>query len=433
MGDPHAADGVRHSILTALGTDLSGLVPGSPRAIELKEYLVGEGMWSAYLEVGIGPDAEIFTKAPVLSTVGTATEVGIRSDRSGTIPSPRSSSWSPRRARSWARVSATTSTSGTSRAAPRSCSGRRRTTTRRPRSARSSGCSTTRFGLERLERETVSLRVEGDDGYVLEAVSPLSEIRRTPRDLVDQTIGRRHQYPDGFVLYLGTMFAPTDDRGTPGRGFTHHLDDIVRISSPSLGGSGQSRPAFGGPARLGLRDRGADVQSRRPWNAEDTMTRITTTDPRDGTSRPLDIEETSAEEVRRLVDAAVHAANDLQSPPRSWRAGLLRAFADELEASRDDLIDAAESETGLTRARLDGEVTRTVFQFRLFADAVDEGSYLEASHRPRRRDPDRRRRRTSAECSCRSARSRCSARATSRSRSRCPAATRPRPWRREIR
>ena len=88
LGDPHGADGVRRSILTALGTDLSGLVPGSPRALKLKEYLVGEGMWSAYLEVGIGPDAEIFTKAPVLSTVGTATEVGIRSDSEWNNPEP---------------------------------------------------------------------------------------------------------------------------------------------------------------------------------------------------------------------------------------------------------------------------------------------------------------------------------------------------------
>lgn len=109
------------------------------------------------------------------------------------------------------------------------------------------------------------------------------------------------------------------------------------------------------------------------------MTSITTTDPRDGSSRSLDIQETSAEEVRQIVDAAARAARALESAPRSWRAGLLRAIADELDATRGDLTGAAESETGLTPTRLDGEMTRTVFQFRLFADAVDEGSYLEAT------------------------------------------------------
>ena len=109
------------------------------------------------------------------------------------------------------------------------------------------------------------------------------------------------------------------------------------------------------------------------------MTNVTTTDPRDGSSRSIDTQETSAEEVRQIVEAAARAASDLASAPRTWRAGLLRAIADELDASRGDLTGAAQSETGLTPTRLDGEVTRTVFQFRLFADAVDEGSYLEAS------------------------------------------------------
>jgi len=109
------------------------------------------------------------------------------------------------------------------------------------------------------------------------------------------------------------------------------------------------------------------------------MKNVTTTDPRDGRTTELEIRETSAEEVRRLVDAAERAASEVRSAPRSWRAGLLRAIADELDASRAELTGAAESETGLTPARLDGEVTRTVFQFRLFAEAVEEGSYLEAA------------------------------------------------------
>ncbi|MEO5921551.1 MAG: aldehyde dehydrogenase (NADP(+)) [Pseudolysinimonas sp.] len=109
------------------------------------------------------------------------------------------------------------------------------------------------------------------------------------------------------------------------------------------------------------------------------MKTVTTTDPRDGSSRPLDIQETSSEEVRQIVAAAAGAARDLRSAPRSWRAGLLRAVADEIDASRGELTVAAQSETGLTPARLDGELTRTAFQFRLFADAVDEGSFLEAT------------------------------------------------------
>lgn len=236
MGDPHSADAVRHSIMTALGTDLSGLVPGSSRALDLKEYLVGEGMWSAYLEVGIGPDAEIFTKAPVLSTVGTATEVGIRSDSEWNNPEPEVVLV----------VASTGAIVGASLGNDvnlRDIEGRSALLLGQAKDNNASAAVgpfirlfDSRFELEHLEQEIVSLRVEGVDGHVLEAVSPLSEIRRTPRDLVDQTIGRRHQYPDGFVLYLGTMFAPTDDRGVTGRGFTHVPDDIVRISSPSLGG-----------------------------------------------------------------------------------------------------------------------------------------------------------------------------------------------------
>ncbi|MEO5921552.1 MAG: fumarylacetoacetate hydrolase family protein [Pseudolysinimonas sp.] len=236
MGDPHTADAVRRSILTALGTGLSGLVPGSARALKLKEYLVGEGIWSAYLEVGIGPDAEIFTKAPVLSTVGTATEVGIRSDSEWNNPEPEVVLV----------VSSTGAIVGASLGNDvnlRDIEGRSALLLGQAKDNNASAAVgpfirlfDSAFGLESLEQEIVSLRVDGVDGYVLEAVSPLSEISRTPRDLVGQTIGRRHQYPDGFVLYLGTMFAPTDDRGAPGQGFTHVPDDIVRISSPSLGG-----------------------------------------------------------------------------------------------------------------------------------------------------------------------------------------------------
>lgn len=63
----------------------------------------------------------------------------------------------------------------------------------------------------------------------------MAEISRDPADLVAQTRGRHHQYPDGFVLYLGTMFAPVQDRDGPGQGFTHHLGDLVTVETPALG------------------------------------------------------------------------------------------------------------------------------------------------------------------------------------------------------
>ncbi len=236
LGDPTSADSVRRSIRDALGTDLSGLVPGSDEAARLKEVLVGEGMWSAYLEVGIGPDAEIFTKAPVVSTVGTATEVGIRGDSAWNNPEPE--------------VVLVVSSAGAIIGASlgndvnlRDIEGRSALLLGQAKDNNASAAIgpfirlfDAGFDLDRLAGEVVSLRVDGADGYELEAISPLSAISRSPRDLVAQTAGDRHQYPDGFVLYLGTMFAPTDDRDEPGNGFTHALDDIVRISSPSLGG-----------------------------------------------------------------------------------------------------------------------------------------------------------------------------------------------------
>jgi fumarylacetoacetate (FAA) hydrolase family protein len=81
----------------------------------------------------------------------------------------------------------------------------------------------------------VELTVRGQDGFVLDGHSSISRISRDPSDLVAQTIGPVHQYPDGFVLFLGTMFAPVKDRDAPGQGFTHKRDDIVTIATPQLG------------------------------------------------------------------------------------------------------------------------------------------------------------------------------------------------------
>ncbi|UPL14581.1 aldehyde dehydrogenase (NADP(+)) [Microbacterium galbinum] len=108
------------------------------------------------------------------------------------------------------------------------------------------------------------------------------------------------------------------------------------------------------------------------------MTTLTTTDPRTGAHSDTGIEATDAAGVAATTAAAASAFADLRSRPRAWRAGLLRALADGLEADRAALVDAALAETGLPEARLNGELSRSAFQFRLFADAVDEGGYLEA-------------------------------------------------------
>ncbi|GAA1980638.1 fumarylacetoacetate hydrolase family protein [Microbacterium pumilum] len=234
-GDADAAQGVRASVLDAVGSELSELVPGSPEAVRLKEYLIGEGLWSQYLEVGIGPDAEIFTKAPVLATVGTGVDVGIRSDSEWNNPEPE--------------VVLVVSSAGAIVGATlgndvnlRDIEGRSALLLGHAKDNNASASVgpvirlfDASFTLDDVRAETVTLTVDGTDGFTMTASSHMAQISRDPADLSDQALGAHHQYPDGLVLYLGTMFAPIDDRDDVGRGFTHHLDDIVRISSPRLG------------------------------------------------------------------------------------------------------------------------------------------------------------------------------------------------------
>ncbi|MFC7432066.1 MULTISPECIES: fumarylacetoacetate hydrolase family protein [unclassified Agrococcus] len=233
-GDADAAGPIRERILAQLGGDLDSLVPGSPQATALKQLLVAEGMWSQYLEVGIGPDAEIFTKAPVLATVGTAVEVGVRDDSSWSNPEPE--------------VVLVVASDGRIVGATlgndvnlRDIEGRSALLLGEAKDNNASAAVgpfvrllDDRFDLDALRSQTVTLRVEGEDGFVLEGTSPLARISRDPVDLVAQAL-RHHRYPDGLVLFLGTMFAPGEDRGEPGRGFTHHVGDVVRIASPGLG------------------------------------------------------------------------------------------------------------------------------------------------------------------------------------------------------
>jgi fumarylacetoacetate (FAA) hydrolase family protein len=234
-GDASKAEATRAAIGSVLGDNLADIVPGSTEALKVKEVLIAQGAWSQYLEVGIGPDAEIFTKAPVLSAVGTGADVGIHSGSVWNNPEPEV-------------VLAVNSRGETLGAALgndvnlRDFEGRSALLLGKAKDNNAS-CAIgpfirlfdEHFGIADVRRITVGLEVTGPEGFRLEGSSSLSKISRDPLDLVAQTVGINHAYPDGFMLFLGTMFAPTQDRHGPGQGFTHVVGDRVRIAAPELG------------------------------------------------------------------------------------------------------------------------------------------------------------------------------------------------------
>ncbi|MFO1328076.1 MAG: fumarylacetoacetate hydrolase family protein [Rubrivivax sp.] len=234
-GDPARAEGVRQRVLALLGGSLRGLQPGSAQAMQLKELLVAQGLWSQYLEVGIGPDAEVFTKAPVLSAVGLGAEIGIHPQSAWNNPEPEV----VLAADSRGRVRGATLGNDVNL---RDFEGRSALLLSKAKDNNAS-CAIgpvlrlfdDGFGIDDVRRMTVRLQVHGSDGFRLDGESSLAQISRDPLDLVAQTLNAQHQYPDGFMLFLGTMFAPTQDRGAPGSGFTHRLGDRVEIESPLLG------------------------------------------------------------------------------------------------------------------------------------------------------------------------------------------------------
>jgi fumarylacetoacetate (FAA) hydrolase family protein len=234
-GDALEADRIREDFQTRLGGDIRSVRPGSESAMQLKSILIADGLWSQYLEVAIGKDAEIFTKAPVLSSVGAGADVGIRADSEWNNPEPE--------------VAIVCDARGNARGATlandvnlRDIEGRSALLLGKAKDNNAS-CALgpfirlfdAKFAMDDVRQSVISLEIEGPDNFRLEGSSSMSMISRDPLDLVAQTIGASHQYPDGLVLLLGTMFAPIEDRSEAGRGFTHKTGDIVRISTPRLG------------------------------------------------------------------------------------------------------------------------------------------------------------------------------------------------------
>lgn len=238
-GDPAQADAVRKAVIAVIGDNLATVVPGSPEAARLKEVLIAQNMWSQYLEVGIGPDAEIFTKSQPMSAVGVGALVGIHPKSHWNNPEPE--------------IVLAVNSRGEIMGAClgndvnlRDFEGRSALLLGKAKDNNASAAIgpfirlfDEHFTLDTVRNCELAVQVEGPDGFVMNGSSAISKISRTPEDLVGQTINANHQYPDGFMLFLGTMFAPTQDRPMPGRpageGFTHVAGDLVSVSTPSLG------------------------------------------------------------------------------------------------------------------------------------------------------------------------------------------------------
>ena len=228
------AQSIRDALGEKVGADIRSVRPGSATAARLKEALIADGLWSQYLEVAIGPDAKVFTKSPVLSAVGWGDWIGVRSESQWNNPEPEIVLACDARGRILGAALGNDVNL-------RDIEGRSALLLGKAKDNNAS-CAIgpfirlfdDRFRLDDVRSTVVALQVQGADDYRLEGSSSMSLISRDPADLVRQTLDQHH-YPDGFMLFLGTMFAPTQDRETAGRGFTHKSGDIVRVSAPALG------------------------------------------------------------------------------------------------------------------------------------------------------------------------------------------------------
>ena len=234
-GDPSTAQGIRNDIQKVIGLDLESIIPGSSEAEQLKEVLIKKDMWSQYLEVGIGPDAEVFTKAQPMSVMGIGAQIGILEKSEWNNPEPE--------------ITLAVNARGKILGATlgndvnlRDIEGRSALLLGKAKDNNASAAIgpfirlfDENFSLDEVRMAELSLTVRGLDQFTLHGRSSMSKISRDVTDLVDETIGRHHQYPDGFCLMTGTLFAPSEDRDKIGGGFTHKVGDLVQISTPTLG------------------------------------------------------------------------------------------------------------------------------------------------------------------------------------------------------
>ena len=234
-GDPDKAEAIRARIGSTIGASLRGIIPGSDQAAKVKDLLLAEGLWSQYLEVGIGPDAEIFTKCQPMAAVGWGARVGLHPISRWNNPEPE--------------IVLAVDSRGRIRGATlgndvnlRDVEGRSALLLGKAKDNNAS-CAIGPFirlfdqnySLDDVRRAELTLHVQGPEGFEMNGASSMAQISRDPADLVAQLMGPHHQYPDGAMLFLGTLFAPTQDRGAPGQGFTHVIGDTVTIAEPMLG------------------------------------------------------------------------------------------------------------------------------------------------------------------------------------------------------